>query len=287
MWPKSKFASSAPLSVEIVSANVKSVRHEVDAGQVSVSSIKGCLLTTEVKVGSSLGDSVRLSFRDIFTVADGATKVNCELKCNLKDFESALWLGKCTISLSSLSEDAQDIECVGHGLPGDNVPEMHATICVRLHKRRPSPVGSLDIVVWQGKGIDTNYPLYVVVGLMGPCPQKHRSLPRSNPQHPIFDYAVELDLLSLQGDIVIEVWTSHSIRSNRPIGQVVIPFNWLYSSGSIDSVDGVMKLKINNWFEIFPCTKCTRYNKGGKYRPLKKGLPLTTGYGLKSLEKVW
>ena len=159
--------------------------------------------------------------------------------------------------------------------------EVTASISLRLYVPPiEPPIAKLQLVLWQGKAINCNYPCYAVIGMLGAnniARQRHRSVTRSNPANPIFDYYAELDLTSVvQGDVVIELWEHHNMRNDRLLGRVVVPTSWMLSQGVYDGKN----MEISGWYELFPSGLITRYNKYGQYRPYARGVPLYTGYGL-------
>lgn len=108
----------------------------------------------------------------------------------------------------------------------------------------------------------------------------------ANPHTPIFDVIQDFDIVSLQGDLFIAVVTDHSLRSNKPLGQVIVPLSVLTKHmGEMETT-----VTISGWFELFPVNKITKYNGGGKYVPFMKDIPLTSGLensiGLPLPEKV-
>jgi hypothetical protein len=64
----------------------------------------------------------------------------------------------------------------------------------------------------------------------------------------------------------------HSLRSNKPLGQVIIPIGWLTKfMNELES-----SAMISGWFELFPYNKITKYNGGGKYIKYWKDIPLVS-----------
>ena len=115
---------------------------------------------------------------------------------------------------------------------------------------------------------------------------RYNTLPVANPHNPIFDVIQDFDIIALQGDLIVTVVTSHSLRSNKPLGQVIVPLSTLTKCmneyGTTSSVSG--------WFELFPFNKITKYNGGGKYIPYLHNVPVGAGmensFGLAIPERV-
>lgn len=80
--------------------------------------------------------------------------------------------------------------------------------------------------------------------------------------------------------------TDHSLRANKPLGQVIIPISMLTKH----MVEYETSVSISGWFELFPFNKITKYNGGGKYVPYMQDIPLSSGLenciGLAVPEKV-
>lgn len=115
---------------------------------------------------------------------------------------------------------------------------------------------------------------------------RYVTLPVANPHNPIFDVIQDFDIHSLQGDLFISVVTDHSLRSNKPMGQVIIPLSMLTNH----MVEYENSVSISGWFELFPHNKITKYNGGGKYVSYMSDIPLSSGIdnciGLAVPEKV-
>lgn len=115
--------------------------------------------------------------------------------------------------------------------------------------------------------------------------RSHRSPESNNPHNPVFDYAAEVDVFSLQGDVLIEVHEQHLHSAYAyPLGQVIVPLAWLLDVSATASESSNLGDPLNrslvSWFEVLPVVEPTPFNNGGQYRPYIAGLPRSTGYGL-------
>jgi hypothetical protein len=144
-------------------------------------------------------------------------------------------------------------------------------------------VGKAMVTVLQGKRINTICPCYVTISMLSNRAQGFKSPPVTNPQTPIFDYAACLDIQSLQGDILIELF-EEKMSGGSQLGQVIIPLSWLIPPTPTAQSPFIYTLD-PTWFEDYPAIKPTPFNNGGKYRPYRKGLALSTGYGMSRPEK--
>lgn len=154
----------------------------------------------------------------------------------------------------------------------------------------PSPtasLGTLQVIVWQGRAINTPFPCYVVLSCLQPRrlgnqSQRFRTPSVSNPTSPIFDYVAEFDLPSLQGNIQVELWEENPLQ-NTILGQVIVPVSWLTDRLTLPELmleRSSDEMSMTGWFEVFPTLRAGRYNRGGLYLPHVKGVPHSTGYGL-------
>jgi hypothetical protein len=151
----------------------------------------------------------------------------------------------------------------------------------RVHK---VSVGKLFVTLWQGKSLSTSCPVYVTMFLATLRAKGCRTPSKPNPHNPVFDYMCEVDIYSLQADLVVEVW-EEQMAGNNKLGQIIIPVSWLLHTASVATLTGYKKspkiagdidslkneMSISSWFEVFPPATPTPFNRGGQYRPYYKG----------------
>lgn len=89
---------------------------------------------------------------------------------------------------------------------------------------------------------------------MQPKKREHRTNECATPKAPVWDSTVEFDVVNLNGDLRLDVFESHTIRSDAPIGQVIIPLAWLVDGNPLVS-----------YFEVFPVNSESNINRGGQY----------------------
>lgn len=204
-------------------------------------------------------------------------------------------LGSVVISASQMHlGEAQDypLEC-SHKSTVDDVEGNVGFMTLKLYESsfyeriaasNNAPLGSIRVLIWQGKAINTSCPCYVTVDISDPhrnmYPQKCRTPSRSNPHNPIFDYIADFNVYNLQGNVVINLFEENVARDIH-LGQILIPLSWLTERLTLPELM-VQKdnLSFSGWFEVFPAQRSTRYNRGGQYLPTVKGIPQSTGYGM-------
>lgn len=148
-------------------------------------------------------------------------------------------------------------------------------------------LGTLQVIVWQGRAINTAFPCYVVLSSLQPRhlynhSQRFRTTTVGNPSSPIFDYVAQFDLPNLHGNIVVELWEENPLQ-NTMLGQVIFPISWLTDRLTLTELmveRSSDEMSLSGWFEVFPTLRAGRYNRGGLYLPHVKGIPQSTGYGL-------
>lgn len=285
------------IGIEIVSASITYSRCEFDTCQISFHSTDneddhehG---HTSVKYSNLVGDTCNWIFRENANFSiDG--KMVFKMSCTFSGFDkNVLWCGSLILSPMDVIDEVQSFLLTPLPLNKyknddifNNINEVVASISLRIYiPPIEKPIASVQVVVWQGKSINSKYPCYCVTGMLGSNnidQQRHRSLARQNPSNPIFDFYSELDVFNvLNGDLVIEIWSQHSIRADKSLGQVIIPLSWIMSPGCVDGNN----MHVDGWFELFPTTCRSRNNRYGQYRPYVRGIPLSTGYGLQRPDK--
>ena len=175
--------------------------------------------------------------------------------------------------------------------PSRRSSAMFASANADLAAAVSSSLGTVQVVVWQGKAINTSCPCYITLDIPDlrhpqvkeSYPQRCRTASRPNPHNPIWDYIAEFNIYSLHGNLVVDLWEENVTRSIK-LGQVLVPLSWLTDSLTPPELlveTSGEKLTVSGWFEVFPCSKHTRYNRGGQvYLPAIKGIPSSTGYGM-------
>jgi len=157
------------------------------------------------------------------------------------------------------------------------------TVAVREEDRDEDPpleradrdevlLGTVRVVIWQGKNLSTDYPVFLDCRMNQKAVRRYVTMPVANPHNPIFDIIQDFDILSLQGDLFVSVVTDHSLRANKPMGQVIIPLSMLTNH----MTEYESAVSISGWFELFPHNKVTKYNGGGKYIPYLSDIPLAS-----------
>ena len=143
--------------------------------------------------------------------------------------------------------------------------------------------GRLRAVIWRGRKISSSYPVYLTIRLTVAGAEKHKTAVASMPKDPIFDHIADMDICSMQGDVVIALWEVHNVRSHKQLGQIIFPLSWL-ANLSTQSKTGTTAC-LSGWFHFLPLNKITAYNNGGQYRPYIPGTPQSTGFGIDEHEK--
>lgn len=295
MWSKKLFHQkerTPTIGIEIVGAKVTYSRCEFENCQISYSTDGYDKFTTKMLSSTIVGETSFWIFKEHndFSID---SKITFHIKCTLVGIENVIWSGKATILPLDVIDEVKDFEILSSPLEFEghddvllNINEAIASLSLRIYiPPIETTIAKVQLVVWQGKALNSKYPCYAVVGLLGSnniSRQRHRSQTKTNPSNLIFDYFSELDIFNiLHGDILIELWEEHTLSSNKLLGQVIIPLSWLLSPGVIDGNN----MEICGWFELFPTTVINRYNRYGQYRPYIKGIPTTSGYGLIRAEK--
>ena len=199
----------------------------------------------------------------------------------------------CTVNVSSLIEDTCYFDIVEEKsvrFKSDN-NTLTGAVGIRLLPSKnpsaddqPDSIGRLRMIVRRGKKICSSYPVYVSTGLTSVGAYKQRTTIANVPSDPVFDDVMEVDISSMQGDLMITLWEVHNVRSHKPIGQIILPLAWLANMSAVSRTGTDASLA--GWFQILPRTKATSYNHGGQYRPYISGTPQSTGFGLKVPDKV-
>ena len=295
MWGKKLFNNKekAPhIGVEIMGAKVTYSRCEFDTCQISFSTDGYDKCSTKLASSTLVGDTSYFVFRENAEFPIDS-KITFHVKCTLNGIDNVLWSGKASVLPMDLIDEVKDFDILASPLDADssddifsNITEAVASVSLRIFiPPIEPPLAQLQLVVWQGKAINSKYPCYAVVGMLAPnniSRQRHRSPIRTNPANPIFDYYSELDIFNvLKGDVVVEIWEEHALSANRLLGQAIIPLSWVMSPGTVDG----QNMELSGWFELFPPTVVTRYNRYGQYRPYTRGIPITSGYGLARADK--
>ncbi len=120
---------------------------------------------------------------------------------------SASSLGKCTVTLRLKYVEPKDPALViANG--GVATSSAVAPPSKKNSTSRPGHVtslGKLSVTLWQGKNINTSCPVYVTLALATFKAKGYRTPVRPNPHNPVFDFMVDLDVYSLQADLIVEV----------------------------------------------------------------------------------
>jgi hypothetical protein len=215
-------------------------------------------------------------------------KLVLELRMLDHDTDKEIKVASCVLASAALSEDAAyfDLTEMEKGRRVDGVAAavgLRVIPAARQQQMRQMPerwrsIGRLRAVVWRGRKLSSTYPVYLSIGLGVAGTAKNKSAVVSVPRDPIFDHIVDMDLFSMQGDVVIALWEVHNVRSHKQLGQMIFPLSWL-ANMSTQSKSGT-SASISGWFQFLPMNKATAYNNGGQYRPYIPGTPQFTGFGL-------
>jgi hypothetical protein len=178
-------------------------------------------------------------------------------------------IGYAQVPLISITEDVTEFELKNETDYVDLksiVPSVSLRVVPPVDPTIPIPkrIGYVRIVTWQGKSLDTNYCVFVRTFINTIGSASYRSSLILNPHNPIFDHLSEIDIYSLQGDIIIALWENHAMRQDRILGQVIIPITWVLQCMNVTNLSNVATL--SGWFEVFPYNKPSKYNRGGQYR---------------------
>jgi hypothetical protein len=195
------FSADIEMDMKDISAALNVVNAEYGKSQGSVADIERAYLQQAHSQSSAASGG-------------GQSTMNTGDSANLKTGEVGAKSGaKCAVTLR-LKYDPANGTVVGgasssqtpDGLssanPGSSQIDAHAHETSRIHK---ISVGKLFVTLWQGKSLNTSCPVFVTMFLATLRSKGCRSPSRPNPHNPVFDYMCEVDVYSLQADLVVEV----------------------------------------------------------------------------------